>query len=1238
MKRKIFSKLLMGAFLIASISSFVSCKDYDDDIKDIKADMQKLALQTSVENLQTQLTSAASTAQSALAKAEAAATQTALGDVKVDLAAVKAAAETAGENAAKGISDAAAAKSAADAAQGTADAAGVAAAAAADAAKAANDLAAQAKSAADAAQAAVDAAVAAGATKEAVAAVEAQAKAAQEAADKAAKDAADKAAAAQSAAEATAKTLAAEAQAAATNAAKAYTDAEIAKIKAEIAKMSFEEKDAKAMAEIEKIQAEVGKIASLQAEVAKLNALNSDVESLKNEIAALKVVAGDTKALDALTAKVDGYNSAIAELFKMVTNVELIGTYTGTVKNAIKLNNVGYYVPFIYGKQATDESFGNNEDKFFQFKKEDQITYKQGDDIRTMKTLLIRVNPTNAEFTKDQIQLVDSKGNDLSDVVTIGDPYRYTGLITRSIDNSGLWAVPVEVKDGVDKATFNKKVITTDKDYIAYAVAIKNENETDNRFVASTYDLTTEYVNYVPANYFNVSIATASGTTTINNLANRWANIYNADLAKAEDGIIGENGVDRQFTNPEYAWAIPGTPYDGIAANKSNVIQAGEALAKAGLVYTTPFMDRRGNAADDDYLQVDINETITLKDFNTIVRRYNFDTARNYYRTFTTSYAEYYYVTLDLANAVESRPSEENAWTSYEISGINKMTPADEDLEIVITDPRAAGDYIGFRVYAVNFDGTLVDPDGRAFYVHVAGEAPEQSAVVVNYVANTARTNFTGALTENVGTAEVTQTFASLVPDGGAKGDFNATITYGLKRSGASGDSRAYTVTTDMTDPAITDVVNVTYWVLDKDGNVAGNWDKIKSVMVQIDNPGPIVNNSSLPSILISGRTLNTGAVPVVNELYIAPRKVLPTTSPVAVEWRASLEPVNGVLTVYPQPAEFTTIPNTAGKFTATPTVISWNNVSSTTGDQASWNNTSAQNLLYKDLTNYINNESKFVDWVVAAKAGLDNKAISLFNVTPNHVAISQASKMGQTYNSNVIYSYDDLSTYYDYTQKATGGDNGWQYEADHHVNAWEGKIKYANAMDLFTFGVKPQTWNWTDASVTPSVDHSASTTEFFLKWRTEVKGATSAAPVTKFYWNKVETHVNTANVTTQQNFVTTIANLVRNTTSTTNRQIATNAGITGISNVATATVEFSNYNNIEVSITGAAGTIVSAQLDSYTAPTQIEFFKKQPTATTTTVDDPVRDVTGNVVITGKDIFGVAHTIVTIPFTVKFNL
>ncbi len=55
MKRKIFSKLLMGAFLIASVSAFVSCKDYDDDINANKASIQ--AVQDQLTTLTSNLTS-----------------------------------------------------------------------------------------------------------------------------------------------------------------------------------------------------------------------------------------------------------------------------------------------------------------------------------------------------------------------------------------------------------------------------------------------------------------------------------------------------------------------------------------------------------------------------------------------------------------------------------------------------------------------------------------------------------------------------------------------------------------------------------------------------------------------------------------------------------------------------------------------------------------------------------------------------------------------------------------------------------------------------------------------------------------------------------------------------------------------------------------------------------------------------------------------------------------------------
>ena len=47
MKKKIFSTLLMGAFFLASMSMFTSCKDYDDDINAVKNDVA--ALQTALD-------------------------------------------------------------------------------------------------------------------------------------------------------------------------------------------------------------------------------------------------------------------------------------------------------------------------------------------------------------------------------------------------------------------------------------------------------------------------------------------------------------------------------------------------------------------------------------------------------------------------------------------------------------------------------------------------------------------------------------------------------------------------------------------------------------------------------------------------------------------------------------------------------------------------------------------------------------------------------------------------------------------------------------------------------------------------------------------------------------------------------------------------------------------------------------------------------------------------------------
>ena len=114
MKKRIFGMLLMGAMVVASMSMFTSCKDYDDDINKLQTQIDAITAQ----NLQTQLT----TLQTALTKAQAdaSAAQKAADDAA-------AAAKTAQGTADGGKSDAATAQKAAD------DAAKAAAAAAAKA-------------------------------------------------------------------------------------------------------------------------------------------------------------------------------------------------------------------------------------------------------------------------------------------------------------------------------------------------------------------------------------------------------------------------------------------------------------------------------------------------------------------------------------------------------------------------------------------------------------------------------------------------------------------------------------------------------------------------------------------------------------------------------------------------------------------------------------------------------------------------------------------------------------------------------------------------------------------------------------------------------------------------------------------------------------------------------------------------------------------------------------------------
>ena len=105
MKRKYLSALLMGVLTLSSVSTFTSCKDYDDDINSLQEQVNKAALSSDVEALKTQVNNAASSAQNAATKAEEALTKA--GANATEIATVKALATKNGTDVAKALTDAA---------------------------------------------------------------------------------------------------------------------------------------------------------------------------------------------------------------------------------------------------------------------------------------------------------------------------------------------------------------------------------------------------------------------------------------------------------------------------------------------------------------------------------------------------------------------------------------------------------------------------------------------------------------------------------------------------------------------------------------------------------------------------------------------------------------------------------------------------------------------------------------------------------------------------------------------------------------------------------------------------------------------------------------------------------------------------------------------------------------------------------------------------------------------------
>ena len=706
MKRKYLSALLMGVLTLTSVSTFTSCKDYDDDISNLQGQIDKLAtadqLSQKVAELQALISSNKSditSLQSELAK------KTTLDEVKAVLAnyATKEyvdGADATLQAAIKALETGKVAEleAAVKAAQAAADKA-------AEDAKAANaeiletlkTLATKAEvsEAADAAQKAIDAVKSnnAEALKKAQAeiletlkdyATKENLKDVADAAQKALDDAQKDNSKALADLDTAVKNAQTKANTAATDASKALADlATTTKNAADALKLAKDNK-----ATLDAVAESLGKgyskentvAAAIEAIKAQVGTPNKELGTLDTRLAAIESVLNGVKDDDTklgLATKVTNIENKlkdiIGEYTTMVTEVSLVGSFLNNGK--LNSNIVSKWDPttgswsdaialqFMSGEVKKDYTFGKDEKDNTGAKMNvaDQQKFVKNTPFNDKKELLVRVNPTNALITKDMVKLVNSQGNDLDGVLEIEDVKQYTDLLTRASKNTGLWKITVKVKEGVPTSKIEQ--LSNKGKEILFAVAIKNtktQENADDRYVASTYDITVPKAkSFTPA-----------------------TDIDNVEL-----------------------WSV------------STMTDKGSIKLSEAKPYTS-YVDPAGTTTPKKVVRAKSNEDIMI-DFSAYGGK-----------------VQYFYVVRDDNNTdKKSDASELNAWNSYQYDGsaYGKVVAVDPQhpgtLKINIGGKSNADDEIGFRVFAINYDGTLATSptSGQSFVVYVGDEQTKSS-------------------------------------------------------------------------------------------------------------------------------------------------------------------------------------------------------------------------------------------------------------------------------------------------------------------------------------------------------------------------------------------------------------------------------------------------------------------------------------------------------------------------------
>lgn len=360
-----------------------------------------------------------------------------------------------------------------------------------------------------------------------------------------------------------------------------------AKTEAAAAKASAEQAVAKAnSAESTATEAEK---AAAQAALDAANAKAEAIKAAQDEVA--KVKAELEAAIDSkFEAEKEALAKTISELTETVTKLTGLTTDMITSIDLQTADGFKTQLDLNYYQIADNKTWGGKTSYTFGKDMEGSFTVSAGEIFANPASLLVSVAPANAALPAEILSIVDSEGTSINDYINLTSS-SYTDKLYKGARaaSNGLYTVTAELKKDADKKAFAKLLddgkTTSDKKYVAFAVAATKENRT----VTSTYDVTIQST----TNSITKAIEIDTRSTIKSSIAEEGT-------LKKWNGYNGGKPETTATPNNEYCYpVVDGEAFTIKVASKADAVATETATSKVLASYVVVDIDNGALSTTD---------------------------------------------------------------------------------------------------------------------------------------------------------------------------------------------------------------------------------------------------------------------------------------------------------------------------------------------------------------------------------------------------------------------------------------------------------------------------------------------------------------------------------------------------------------------------------------------------------------------------------------------------------------